>query len=115
LFIGTSLPQDVLTEVVDIGDKVKHFGAYLGLAVLLSLNLFFQEKWYNLSKFYLQYTFIIITLYGLVDEIHQLFVPNRSAEFYDWLADTLGGLLGLIIVYFFIKMITRNKSLLETK
>ena len=35
--------------------------------------------------------------YGLSDEFHQLFVPGRSAELYDALADTIGGFLGASI------------------
>jgi VanZ family protein len=32
--------------------------------------------------------------YGLTDEFHQLFVPGRSADLYDVVADGVGGLLG---------------------
>ena len=28
--------------------------------------------------------------YGAVDEFHQHYVPNRTCDFMDWLADTLG-------------------------
>lgn len=35
--------------------------------------------------------------YGITDEIHQIFVPGRSADWHDGLADTLGGLLGALI------------------
>jgi VanZ family protein len=33
-------------------------------------------------------------LHGLTDEFHQLFVPGRNADWYDVLADGIGGLLG---------------------
>ena len=33
-------------------------------------------------------------IYGVTDEVHQLFVPGRSAEVYDALADGIGGMLG---------------------
>lgn len=33
-------------------------------------------------------------LYGISDEIHQSFVPNRTADALDLLADTIGALLG---------------------
>jgi hypothetical protein len=32
--------------------------------------------------------------YGATDEIHQMFVPLRTVELFDWYADTAGGLLG---------------------
>lgn len=114
LFIGTTLPSDNLSNIIQLSDKVKHFTAYLGLAFLLSLNLYFQENWKSLAVYYLIYTFIICTSYGLLDELHQIFVPNRSAEFLDWVADLLGSTTGLCFSYFFIKYIKKNKSKLET-
>ena len=115
LFIGTSIPSDNFSDILEVSDKLKHFLAYLGLAFLLSLNFYFQEKWEGVSKYFLKYTFIVISLYGLIDEIHQIFVPNRSAEFYDWLADLLGGVIGLFIANFFLKNIRKNKPSYETK
>lgn len=37
------------------------------------------------------------SLYGATDEIHQLFVPGRSADPADWLTDTCGALLGSVL------------------
>jgi VanZ family protein len=34
------------------------------------------------------------SLYGASDEVHQLFVRNRSSDVVDWMADTLGMLAG---------------------
>ena len=114
IFIGTSLPSDNLSTILEIGDKLKHFIAYFILAILLGLNLHFQDKWKSISINYLIYTFIICTTYGVLDELHQMLVPNRSAEFYDWLADLLGSTMGIILVYFFIKFLKTKNGSLET-
>jgi VanZ family protein len=37
---------------------------------------------------------VVASLYGVTDELHQAFVPNRSCDLRDWVADTLGGALG---------------------
>ena len=37
--------------------------------------------------------FIFSAAYGVLDEYHQSFVPGRSVEFYDFLADCGGALL----------------------
>ncbi|HET8733417.1 MAG TPA: VanZ family protein [Anaeromyxobacteraceae bacterium] len=34
------------------------------------------------------------SLYGATDEFHQSFVPGRSADVLDWVADTLGATVG---------------------
>ena len=36
----------------------------------------------------------VSSLYGATDEIHQSFVPGRTADVLDWVADTLGAALG---------------------
>jgi VanZ family protein len=115
LFIGTTLPSAKYADFFEISDKIKHFSAYSILAILLGLNLYFQEKWKSLSLFHLNYTFIICGIYGILDELHQLFVPNRSAEVLDWVADILGTILGIILVRFFIKLIKKNITFVETR
>lgn len=37
--------------------------------------------------------FVFSAAYGVLDEYHQSFVPGRSVEFYDFLADCGGALL----------------------
>ncbi len=37
---------------------------------------------------------LLTSAIGLLDELHQAFVPGRDADVLDWLADTLGGVLG---------------------
>ena len=41
----------------------------------------------------------IVFLYGASDEIHQAFVPNRTAQISDVLIDTLGGAAGLLALW----------------
>lgn len=114
IFIGTSLPSTSYVDVFEISDKLKHFSAYLVLAILLALNLHFQAKWKGIAQNYLISTFIICTFYGLIDEIHQMLVPNRSAEFLDWLADLSGTLIGILVIRIFINIIHNKNMQIET-
>lgn len=43
------------------------------------------------------------SLYGVSDEIHQLFVPDRSCDPVDWIVDTCGGSLGTGIAYLVLR------------
>lgn len=108
------MPSDELSSFLTFSDKLKHFIAYMGLAFLLSLNLHFQEKWKNLAVYAFVYTFIICTSYGVFDELHQILVPNRSAEFLDWVADLFGSSTGLFLSYFFLKFLKKSKQNAET-
>jgi VanZ family protein len=39
-------------------------------------------------------TACIAAVYGIVDEIHQYFVPGRDCSPWDWVADALGAAAG---------------------
>ena len=48
---------------------------------------------------------LICIIYALTDEIHQLFIVNRSCELRDVLIDMIGVLIG----YFFMKGVLLNE------
>lgn len=102
IFILTSLPSDQLPSV-EIGDKVNHFLAFFVLGFFLNLTLKYQTKFYSLKKNVFLITLIVAAGYGLLDELHQLLVPGRSAEVYDWIADFIGALTGSLLAEFIYK------------
>jgi VanZ family protein len=113
LFVLTTLPGN---EALNIGvnDKIEHFGAYGVLSAILYLNLLFQEKYPLYKKYPATFTLVVASLYGMVDELHQIFVPGRTADIRDWLADFLGSVLGVLIIKFILiklKQIEGNKVL----
>lgn len=68
-------------------DKLIHAGLY---AVLAALWL-----WARPGK--PSQALALASLYGAVDEWHQSWVPGRSADAWDWLADTAGASLVLAL------------------
>ena len=44
----------------------------------------------------------LVTLYGMLDEFHQYFVPGRVADLYDVIADMVGGMFGAWMMYFLL-------------
>ncbi len=104
LFVATTLPAQDLPKT-GVSDKIEHFLAYLILSVLLNLTVMFQNKYSGLKKKAWLYTLIVCLIYAALDEIHQLFIPGRDCDIFDWLSDSSGVLLGLgfvrlIINYF---------------
>jgi len=102
LLIATSLPTTDLPSVA-INDKLKHFGAFFGLSILLALTLHYQNKFLLFKKYFLVAALIITSLYGFLDEIHQSFIPGRYNEFLDWVADSLGAIAGILLVFYVMK------------
>jgi VanZ family protein len=99
LLAATSFPSERL-PTLGVGDKSKHFFAYFILAFLLNLTLLIQDKYPKMKEKAGAYTWVIIAIYGILDELHQMLIPGRSAELLDWIADILGALAGVIAVYF---------------
>jgi VanZ family protein len=74
-------------------DKLQHllaFAAFTG-AVCLWVS---REKWRIRGLFFMVIAAFIGSAYGIIDEIHQYFVPGRDCNVWDWIADTLGSTIG---------------------
>ena len=102
LFTLTTLPSKSI-PAIGVNDKVEHLLAYFGLSFLLYLTLLFQKKSILFKKNALLFTLTFVFLYGIIDEVHQLLIPGRSCEFFDFTADMLGGILGVIIIRILIR------------
>lgn len=86
-------------------DKVLHAGVYALLGLLFYRALDTLAGLTGRRALILALSAVMATLFGAGDEWHQSFVPARSAEFADLLADFTGGVLGaLFIAYIFPKL-----------
>lgn len=105
IFIESSFPAQFFPKVEIINaDKILHLGIYSLLALFCYISIIHQKKSNLLKKYPVYYTMIITGIYGITDELHQLYVPNRNCDFYDWLADFSGGIImGLMIKYYLQK------------
>lgn len=101
MFIGTSIPGRAL-PALGAGDKIKHFGAFFGLSILLSITMKIQDKYTFLKNHTYIATIVILALYGVIDELHQSLIPGRSTDVLDWFADMIGTILGLLVIRFFV-------------
>lgn len=73
-----------------------HLVVYGILAILLYHAL---EQLINTFMSRATVAWLIATLYGVSDELHQSFVPGRNASVLDVGIDAVGAALGLLIVY----------------
>lgn len=104
IFIATSLPTIELPNLFNMQDKLGHFLAYFILANFVVLTLHFQEKNLILKKRLIIASIIILSLYAAIDEVHQLLIPGRVADIYDWTADVIGGIFGIMFSNKIIKV-----------
>jgi VanZ family protein len=80
-------------------DKVVHAIIYFVLCWLVRRAFYNQNNFLMLRNGSFLGAFIFTVVYGLLDEYHQTFVPGRTADFYDLLADTGGALLYVAIAW----------------
>ena len=98
-----------LSTLIFLVRKTAHFTEYAILGALFYLNLIqFPKLNSHIKKLLLPILFSF--LYAITDELHQVFVPGRSAQFRDVLIDTLGASFGAIITYLIVKLFTKIKT-----
>jgi VanZ family protein len=95
-----------LKPYIPFMDKVIHLMEFAVLGFLLSFGFFLSLKYRLKVKVYM--TFLSGALLGALDEFHQYFVPARSTEILDWVADSLGIILGLLIFIFLFRRAKRK-------
>jgi len=69
-----------------------HIAAYAGLAALTARAM--GKGLRDVSRHAVLGAIVISSLYGVSDEYHQLFVPGRSFDVLDMLADAIGSVVG---------------------
>jgi VanZ family protein len=90
-------------------DYVLHAAEYIGLAILVvrALNGGLQRA---IPPRTMLLAFLFCALYAISDEIHQMFVPNRYADYIDVLSDVGGAAIGLVGLHFMQRMVLRRNT-----
>ncbi len=102
IFIQSSLPASEHMPDFDFSDKLLHVGAYAVFGLLLYRAFNTMDKRTSTVRLVIM-SILLTALYGASDEIHQYFVPSRSAEFLDFAADAIGGILGAMLAVVIFK------------
>lgn len=97
-----------LSTLIFLVRKTAHFTEYAILGSLFFINLRNTPK--DLIERPLVISILFSFLYACTDELHQIFVPGRSAQFRDILIDTLGASFGATITYLTIKLFAKIKT-----
>ena len=80
-------------------DKLYHAGNFGVLGILLYLAT---------GRVYL--AVLLASLYGVSDEVHQAYVPGRSADMLDWVADTVGAGVGVGVAVWAVRLWLRRRN-----
>lgn len=110
IFVLSSFHLDVtIDESVPFRDKGVHFLEYavLGFLCANAARRSFPKRapWRTFAV-----GAFVAAAWGLGDELHQAFVPRRSAELLDWVADALGSMAGAGLRFAFGRWSASSRS-----
>jgi len=91
-------------------DKGIHFIEY---GVLGALNSFALSRTLPTIKrtFTAMFAIFLTVIWGVLDEIHQAFVPGRSSQIGDVLADSIGAIIGTAVYVLVVVWREKNRKL----
>jgi VanZ family protein len=90
-FSSESNPLPAVTD--HIWDKWLHLSEFAGLAALFGRALVSEGFSYSRACVL---AVLLTSIYGASDEYHQWFVPMRTSDLRDWVADTTGAAIGAV-------------------
>lgn len=89
----TTLPTPMWFEHQD---KLLHFGAYSVMGLLTWRSF---KHLLSLPIILALISIVFCSLYAISDEWHQSFVPGRSSDILDWIADTSGASVSVFFLH----------------
>ena len=92
-FLGIKIDLLNLSIMSIIIRKLAHMFLYFILFIISN----YVSRSYNIKKRYL-YSLLFCLLYATSDEIHQLFINERSFGIRDIIIDFIGSLIGLLLI-----------------
>ncbi|RKZ26644.1 hypothetical protein DRQ29_04600 [bacterium] len=102
LFSMSLIPKFGPGQMFPFADKITHFGAFIVLGFLVVHSI---REFKNIRHIWI-YALIIASVYGILMEIAQGYIPGRECNIFDWIADFLGASAGV-----FIKIPSRLKRI----
>ena len=91
--------------------KSAHFSVFMFLGVFASITLFLgfrRKRWAAPTAL------VFCVLYAMTDEFHQIFVEGRGAEFSDVCLDSMGALIGILLVSLIYAVVCAVKKFRRT-
>lgn len=105
---GKDLPEWSFFDIIPFFDKIVHAGLFLILAFLLICGIYKPQIPQDLLKIILIVIFIALSYGGLTELLQKLIATNRTADVFDWIADIIGSILGILLFLLFLKFNKRT-------
>ena len=111
IFVFSSIPSTSIPNFsIFSQDKLLHAGVFFIFAFLLYRSFRNQSRYPLFVMHAKLWTLGVASLYGIFDELHQLYVVGRSADYRDVLADVVGALILVVLVWRWEKSAKTGRS-----
>ncbi|HWP82832.1 MAG TPA: VanZ family protein [Bacteroidota bacterium] len=95
IFMLSSIPKLPTFRAPFDVQTLAHVVFFAVLCFLAERALYYQHAYPSLRLNSLWAAFVLTCIYGILDEIHQLYVPGRWADIYDVVADSMGAAIAV--------------------
>ncbi len=96
-FLLTSIPNPEMDVPIPYVDKIAHFGFYGVMGFLCAM---WRRESNSPAMRAALAGAVFVAFVGGIDEIHQYWIPGRSMDIVDWIADAAGGGIGALFSAF---------------
>jgi VanZ family protein len=106
---GSDLPDASFINIPQF-DKLVHAGLFGILVFLLARGFYLQHRFDNLTKHFIQFSFLISVFYGGLTEILQGRVfPDRTSDIFDFISDVAGSAIAIVLFLLYKKKVLSAK------
>jgi hypothetical protein len=104
------MPKRVMKLIIDYrlmfgADKLMHIAGFGGIAACIAILILLASEQEEIKQ-RASVVWITLVTIGIIEEYRQYFVPNRSAEFLDAIANIIGVTIGLafpLLLFYLVK------------
>lgn len=97
---GNDIPKFPFLEQMHF-DKIVHLFLFAIFVILFIFGFYKQTNFFYLKKYCHTSAIILGVFYGGLTELLQEYIAiNRSADFYDYIADVVGCFIGYLLYYY---------------
>ena len=102
-----------MTDVPDLPGGLSNYTGHMlgyGLLSILAVRAFAGARWMGVTGRTAVKGVLLSAAYGVTDEVHQMYVANRTPDIHDWFADIGGAILGAVLVFVAARIVLRRRQ-----
>jgi len=106
ILLSMSLPAQYIPKVKIFGyDKIAHIGVFFVFGILIYRSIINWKHKPGSILISLMFMLFFVMVFGCVSELYQHFIPGRTPDIFDFIADSIGGLMAfpVLLIYNFYK------------